>query len=175
MKRRALLLALPTLALAGCGFTLRGESRIPFTRLHLDAPGLGSAEGDGFFASGAGVARKLRTALLADGKTRLVADPAQAEATVRLTSETRGKSILALSGAGRVKEYRLSLRLTFSVLDPAGRPLVEPTPVELFRDFTYDDAQLLAKAAEEDLLYRDMEDDAVRLILRRLRSLPVPR
>jgi len=36
---------------------------------------------------------------------------------------------------------------------------------------TYDDSQLLAKGAEEQLLYRDMEDMAALRIMRRLQNL----
>jgi LPS-assembly lipoprotein len=43
--------------------------------------------------------------------------------------------------------------------------------IELIRDMTYDDSQLLAKGAEEQLLYRDMEDMAALRIMRRLQNL----
>lgn len=161
MNRRHFVLAIPALILAGCGFELRRQDDIPFSRLYLDAPGAGN------------LAAKLRDALVSGGKTQLVDKPANSQATLKLGSENRGKSILVLSGAGRVKEYRLSLRVTYSVLDRAGKALAEPVTVELFRDLTYDDSQLLAKTAEEGLLYLDMEDDMVKTILRRLHSLKI--
>jgi LPS-assembly lipoprotein len=37
---------------------------------------------------------------------------------------------------------------------------------------TYDDTQLLAKTAEEQLLFRDMADAAALRIIRRLHSIP---
>ena len=40
--------------------------------------------------------------------------------------------------------------------------------VLLTRDVSYSDAQVLAKEAEEALLYRDMQSDMVQQILRRL-------
>ena len=36
------------------------------------------------------------------------------------------------------------------------------------RDMTYSDTQVLAKAEEEKLLYRDMQNDAAQQILRRM-------
>jgi len=39
------------------------------------------------------------------------------------------------------------------------------------RDITYDDTKVLAKGTEEQLLYRDMDDNAALRILRRLQSL----
>jgi LPS-assembly lipoprotein len=38
----------------------------------------------------------------------------------------------------------------------------------LKRDFSFNDTQVLAKEAEEALLYRDMQSDAVQQIIRRL-------
>jgi hypothetical protein len=64
-----------------------------------------------------------------------------------------------------------SLRLTYSISSRDERLLAEPEHIELNRDMTYDDTQLLAKGAEEQLLYRDMEDSATRRIVRRLQSL----
>ena len=52
-----------------------------------------------------------------------------------------------------------------------GRPLAAAETIELSRDITYDDAQVLAKSAEEQLLYRDMDDSAARRIMRRLQSI----
>jgi LPS-assembly lipoprotein len=85
--------------------------------------------------------------------------------------EARSKTILSLSGAGRVTEYRLGLRLTYSIVSRDGGVIAEPETIDLSRDLTYDDSQLLAKGAEEQLLYRDMEESATQRILRRLRNL----
>ena len=59
----------------------------------------------------------------------------------------------------------------YSIVGPDGRVLAESESLELNRDLTYDNSQLLAKGAEEQLLYRDMEDSAARRILRRLQAL----
>jgi LPS-assembly lipoprotein len=46
--------------------------------------------------------------------------------------------------------------------------LVAPNEVTLTRDVTYDDSNILAKNQEEDLLWRDMTNDLVNQIMRRL-------
>jgi len=46
-----------------------------------------------------------------------------------------------------------------------------PEIIDLSRDMIYDDSDLLAKNAEEKLLYRDMEDNAALRIIRRLQAL----
>jgi LPS-assembly lipoprotein len=159
MNRRLFLAALPAALLAGCGFQLRRLDGIPFANLYLDAP------------PGSAVAQRIRTMLISNKTTRLTATPDQAEATLRMGPEARSKTILSLSGAGRVTEYRLGLRLTYSIVSRDGGVIAEPETIDLSRDLTYDDSQLLAKGAEEQLLYRDMEESATQRILRRLRNL----
>lgn len=159
MRRRAFLALLPAALIAGCGFQLRRHEEIPFATLHLDAP------------AGGAVAQRLRSSLAADRRTRLVASADEAEAVLHLGQEIRSKTILSLSGAGRVTEYRLGLSLRYSVSGPGGVALAAEEVIELTRDITYDDAQVLAKGAEEALLYRDMDDTAALRIVRRLRAL----
>ena len=159
MKRRHFLALLPAALVAGCGFQLRRYDGIPFATLYLDAP------------AGGAVAQRLRSSLVANRHTRLVASAAEAEAVLHLSQEIRSKAILSLSGAGRVAEYRLGLTLRYSVSGRDGAVLAPEEVIELTRDMTYDDAQILAKAAEEDLLHRDMTDTAALRIVRRLQAL----
>jgi LPS-assembly lipoprotein len=159
MKRRLFLAAIPALLAAGCGFQLRRTRGIPFASLYVDAP------------AASAVAQRVRSALAKEQNTRLAASANEAEAVLQLGQEVRSKTILSLSGAGRVTEYRLGLQLTYSVSGKEGRSWAAPETIELIRDMTYDDAQVLAKGAEEQLLYRDMEDGAALRILRRLQSI----
>ena len=155
----------PAALLAGCGFKLRRLEGIPFARLRLDAP------------PGSAVGEVIRKSLVSGGFAQLVDTAAQAEAVLKIAPEVTTKTILSLSGAGRVTEYRLLYRVNYSVFTPDGRPWVESELIELTRDYTYSDAAYLAKSAEESLLYRDMQYQAAQQILRRLRSLkpqPVP-
>ena len=55
--------------------------------------------------------------------------------------------------------------------DKAGKRLAAPEVLELTRDITYDDTKVLAKGAEEQLLYRDMDDNAAQRIVRRLQAI----
>ena len=54
------------------------------------------------------------------------------------------------------------------VVDNKGRDLVLPSQVEVYRDLTYADSDVLAKTQEEELLWRDMETDLVQQLMRRL-------
>jgi LPS-assembly lipoprotein len=159
MKRRFFLAAIPAALAAGCGFKLRRMEGIPFASMYVDAP------------AGSLVAQRIRNTLSMDKSIRLTGTAGEAEAVLQLDQEVRSKTILSLSGAGRVTEYRLGLKLTYSVSGREGRIWAAAETIELVRDMTYDDTQVLAKAAEEQLLYRDMEDNASLRILRRMQGI----
>lgn len=155
----ALLVGLGT-GLSGCGFQLRGQSQLPFAAAYVEA------------AQASNVATALRRSLSSQRKLALTAENAQVRIT--LGQESYSKNILALSGGGKVREYRLEYQVLLSVSDLSGKTLVEPTEIRLSNDFSYSDDQVLAKAAEEASLRRSMEQDALRQILRRLSYLPLP-
>jgi LPS-assembly lipoprotein len=159
MNRRLFLAAMPAVLVAGCGFQLRRLDGMLFSSIYIDAP------------ANSPVAQRIRSLLAANKITRLAASADEAEAVLKLTREDHKKTILSLSGAGRVTEYQLGLHLSYTVSGKHESALAEPELIELSRDMTYDDAQLLAKAAEEQLLYRDMEENAARRILRRLQAI----
>jgi LPS-assembly lipoprotein len=159
MNRRLFLASLPVALAAGCGFQLRRLEGMPFSTLYVDAP------------TGSPVAQRIRAALKASRSTQMVAGASEAEAVLKIDKEERTKAILSLSGAGRVIEYRLGLNLVYSISGKDKRPLAEPEIINLSRDMTYSDTDLLAKRAEEKLLYSDMEDNAALRIIRRLQAL----
>ncbi|TMH91299.1 MAG: hypothetical protein E6H47_04430, partial [Betaproteobacteria bacterium] len=97
-----------------------------------------------------------------------VDDPKQADAVLQFTEETRQKEILSLTGTGRVREFKLRYRVGFRLHDGKGADYVPQSTVELTRDVTFNDADVLAKEAEEQLLYRDMQSDMVQQVMRRL-------
>jgi LPS-assembly lipoprotein len=140
--------------LSGCGFQLRGQSAMPFSAAYVDAP------------EASNLASALRRSLSSQRKLAPTADIAPVR--IKLDDESYSKNILALSGGGKVREYRLEYQVQLSVFDKAGKVLVEPTKINLSNDFSYSDDQVLAKAAEETSLNRSMEQDALRQILRRL-------
>ncbi|MDX2219075.1 MAG: LPS assembly lipoprotein LptE [Burkholderiales bacterium] len=142
------------LGLSGCGFQLRGDVVIPFKDLYIAAPANSPI--------GADLKKKLAV------QTPLAADAGKADGRITISEEARDKIILSLSGAGRVREYQLKLRVAYNVTDGKGAVLIPRTEMNLTRIMSYDDALVLAKAQEELILYRDMENDVVQQILRRV-------
>ena len=65
-------------------------------------------------------------------------------------------------------EYRLQLDYAFRIVNAKGQELVGVNEVILSRDISYSDSNVLAKDLEEGLLWRDMNNDLVNQIVRRL-------
>ncbi len=154
MNRRIFLLATPLLALAGCGFRLRGVNAMPFTSAWVEA------------GEGSLIGQQLREQL--HNQRKLHAGSKNAPLVIRLSQEKLDKQILSLSGAGRVREYRLSYEVQMDVRDAYGKTLLGAIPLFTQRDLTYDDNQALAKEAEEANLRRDMAIELARQALTRI-------
>jgi len=106
-------------------------------------------------------------------RTDDLSDPAAWRAWLK-RSGTREKEILSLTAAGRVREFRLRYRVGFRLHDAKGNDYVPQSSLELTRDVSFNDTQVLAKEAEEQLLFRDMQNDMVQQILRRLAAARAP-
>ncbi len=153
LARLAVLALVSTLA--GCGFQLRGDAPMAIKSIHVSTVG------------NSAVAAEVRRRL-ASGPTKLSPTLKDAEAHLRIDAETTEKQILTLTGAGRVYEYQLRLRVDYRVSDAAGKAIVEPTQIEVRRNLTYSETAPLAKEAEESQLYVDMRQEAAAIILRRI-------
>ena len=157
-----LFILLSALALAGCGFHLRGTADVPFGTVYV--PG-----------ATAGIALDLKRNIQAGTSAKVVDEARQAEAVLEFSHETREKEILSLGAAGRVREFRLRYRVGFRVHDGKGGVYVPQNSLEITRDISFNDAEILAKETEEQLLFRDMQIDMVQQIMRRLSAAQKPR
>ncbi|WP_291994302.1 LPS assembly lipoprotein LptE [Candidatus Accumulibacter sp. ACC003] len=159
----ALALAMLLVLLAGCGFQLRGSYSLPYESIYLAMPDYSVVGAD------------LKRAIRSSGTTRLALTASDAQVTLLPGAEYRDRIILSVSGTGRVSELRLRYLYTYRVIDGKGLDLAPPGTIELIRDLTYDDSNVLAKQQEETLLWRDMENDLVHQLMRRLAAgKPVP-
>lgn len=158
LSRRALGASLlAAVVVTGCGFKLRGSQTFAFERIAI-TPDPGGA-----------IAQALRSAF---GRTVQVvpADaPAQrAQVVLHVLSEKRDKVVVGSNASGQVREFQLRLRVQFSASTPQGKELLPIDSIALQRDFSYNESAALAKETEEALLFRDMQNDIVAQILRRL-------
>ncbi len=162
MATKRAFLFFATLLLTACGFHLRGQVGMPFQSIYLIAPNLNSP-----------FVNELRRNLVAN-KVSLASGAEQPDVVLNIVSENTEKQVLSLGGDGRVNEYRLIYRVSLRAYNQQ-QEWIPAEDMSLRRDFSYDDTQILAKEAEETLLYQSMRTDMVQQIVRRLsRAKPTP-
>ena len=153
------------LTLSACGFHLRGSNgsfMLPFATMNIGLP------------DSSPLAIDLKRYIRAVGSTEIVDTREAADATLEVLADpekTRTKSILSLNSNGRVREYQLGYSIQFRVVDKAGNVLLGLTTIALNRPITFNESQVLAKETEEAQLYRDMRNDLVQQIMRRLAAI----
>ena len=155
MPSRFLLLAF-SLFIGACGFHPRGAQPLPFKSIYLGV--------SAYSESGA----QLRRQIAANGDTRVVDKPEEADVKLLIVSDVKEKIILSLDTQGRVREYELRQRMVYKVVDRTGREVIPATDLNAKREMTFNDAQILAKEQEEAQIYREMENDLVQRVLRRM-------
>lgn len=165
--------------LAACGFKLRGSADLPAHQLPFSTIALSLAPTSEFYA-------QLKRTIEASSAGTRVADASQAEAILAVLGDTSQKNILSLNTSGRVREYQLVRTFSFKVQanNPSAAPApqvkytdapvvapteyIAPSTIVLRREVTYSDDLVLSKEAEEVLLWRDIQNDLVQQLMRRL-------
>ncbi|MDK2122495.1 LPS-assembly lipoprotein LptE [Parachitinimonas caeni] len=152
-----LFVCLLAVLLAGCGFHLRGlnaSQPLAFSTLYLNPanPALSDI---------------LRQSLMLQPNLKLAPAAQGADAELRIESESIEEQVLTVNRSGRVAEYQLTYRTSFS-LRSGERSLIAPSSLIVRRDLSFDETKVLSKEAEKAVLIRDMRNDAAQQILRRL-------
>ncbi|MFC3339483.1 LPS assembly lipoprotein LptE [Paracandidimonas soli] len=156
---RSLLCLGLALAVAGCGFQLKGTSPLPFETLYTNIP-----DSSEFGA-------QLRRAILAASPdTRFVSDPQDAQAKLVQLANRQFQRELSIDAQGQVEEYELNLEFVFQLTDDKNRLLLPPTTLRSTRDMPYDPNSVQAKQGEIATVYRNMRRGLIDRIVRRLTS-----
>ena len=161
MQKRKLLAAMALTPLLGaCGFRLRGAPNFVFRSIYVQA------------GRGSPVGTLLRRNLESSSdKLEVIKDPASpdtAEVICHVVSEQAQRIIIGSNVAGQVREIELRLIVRFALRTPGGDAVIEPTEIRQIRNVTYNETNALSKAAEEEMLNKDMRNDIVQQIIRRL-------
>ena len=147
----------PLLALAACGFQLRGTiGTTGFQRIGLNGPAASL------------VTDELRNQLELSGVTTTAADPRY---RLDIGAERFDRSIVSVSAAtGKAEEYRIELSLTFSARNAKGDFLLTDETISLSREYLYDETAVLSEDNEEALIREDLAGQAAIRIIRRLEA-----
>lgn len=146
--------------LAGCGFHLQGRQPLPadFAYTYIDT----RDEQTDFV-------QDLRKALIAS-KVNVIRTRGSSGAVIRVHEDELTERILSVSARNIPTEYELTYRVEFSVTS-GDRTLIDREEIAATRDFSFDEAQLLAKEREQEILREALARDLVALVMRRLAAL----
>ena len=164
IRRLHILLVLlsASLLLAACGFQLRGAYSLPFDSIYINLPETGEMHA------------QLKRSIMASSSTQVVDAQKDGQVMLQILGDQQAKNILSLSAAGRAREYQLVRTLAFHVVDAKGSEWVPLSRIVVRRDVTFNDDLVLSKESEEALLWRDIQNDLVQQLLRRLSAAKVP-
>ncbi|MDO8277771.1 MAG: LPS assembly lipoprotein LptE [Burkholderiaceae bacterium] len=157
--RRRLIAIAPALALGGCGFELRRAPQFAFTSIYVAA------------TNNSALGNELRRSIASGGNVAVVSELSaidSAQVVLDLLMDQREKVVVGLNASGQVREFQLRSRVRFRLRTPRGKELIPDTELAQQRDISFNESAVLAKEAEELLLYRDMQTDIVQQLLRRL-------
>ena len=145
----------------GCGYQLRGSASLPEAMSVTYIEGLRP-----YSALVKDFAHALRTR-----NATVTMDRAAASAVLKITGNTTEKLVLSVDTAGNVLEYEIRQTIRFSVSGPDRRDLLPEQSITLSRDFLYTSTDVLAKAREEKLVRRTLQENLVNLAMLRIASL----
>ncbi|MCX4187594.1 LPS assembly lipoprotein LptE [Methylophaga sp. OBS4] len=150
------------LALAGCGFHLRGEATVPEALKTMYLQGVNTQQD--YFGL------ELKRALTRNGI--VVLDEYQEGAAIFTVLENRyQRHVLSVGSDAKVREFELEAWVRFQVTDDKGKPMSEVQRVEARRDYQFDRNQVLAMDEQERVLREALNKQLVNSILRRLSAM----
>ncbi len=153
-----LLLAVSVLTLEGCGFRMRGSVDVPINMPTTFVQGADKYRG---------ITPTIKRILRSSG-VQLTENPKQAELIIKIYGEKQTRRVLSVGASNaKVREYELNYQVDFG-LDRGGKTLVDKQTISLVRDFTFDETAVIAKQNEENMLYKDMQSNAIRQLLQRV-------
>ena len=161
-RRRFVVAAAIAIALAGCGFHLRGDATYTFHTIFVNGTGAPT------------LAAELRRALVATGSAKVATDAKDAQVILDIPVVADDKEVLTLSGAGSVREYLLIKRVQFRLHDADGNDWLPVGEIALRRTYSFSESEVLARNTQEQRLLAEMQTDAVAQLVRRLQAAKKP-
>jgi len=146
------------LALAGCGFHLRGQGQPPLavTSAYVDsagAPILGSELNEQLRAQGVALSQARD----------------QAELVIGLSGEQFDRRVLSVDATtGKAREFQIAYRARVRA-SRAGSEVLPSQPIDQLRDYVFDETAALGKYAEEAELRKEIVREAAQAALRMVR------
>jgi LPS-assembly lipoprotein len=157
------LLGLVAVLLGGCGFALRSPPQLAFSSVYVQA-------------SDSSLVVQIKRTLQGQG-LQVLQDTQQhkeADAVLEILAQEKTQQAVGTNAAGQVRELQLRMRVRYKMRTLAGKVLLPETGLEQTRDVSFNETEALSKEIEINTLYRDMQNDIVMQLMRRLATVRVP-
>ncbi len=154
---RTFFYAILIVSLASCGFHMRGTTDVSFSSIFIQGNTL--------------VINKNLNKTLRSNDVKVLNSAEGADLLLEMVGEESEKRILSIGGKGTVNEFELYYRVHYRTKQASAALWSPVQTVEARRDYTYSDANLLAKQREEKRLNDDMQADVISGLMRRLSAL----
>ena len=148
--------------LTACGFHLRGEQDLSAVLPEVKIQGI-----DKYSELGRDLSRALRAA-----KVNL---DDESDVVLEVGNDNLTKRVLSVDSAGRANQYELNYQISFKLMKRVKenekarmQVLLPQQTVSAKREFLFDANLVLAKADEERQLKKDMREDVILQLIRRL-------
>lgn len=148
-------------SLSACGFRLAGAQPLPTV---MQATFIETTDPYSDFY------RALRKSLTQRGIT-ITEQRSAATATLRILEDSTGQRVLSVSARNIPREYEVFYVVAFALQGEAGA-LIDPQEFAVTRSYRFDETQVLGKSLEQQTIQAALAGDLVRLVLRRLSSVP---
>jgi LPS-assembly lipoprotein len=149
-------------ALSGCGFALRKAPEFVFDTVYVTNRVTST------------VAKALQRELTSAGLDVIAGAPPGPKAravVLGVIRDQRERTVVGQTTSGEVRELELRYRFRFNLATPTGKRLIDNQEILLTRDISFSETDVYAKAAEEQLMYTDMQSDLVQQVMRRLAAI----
>lgn len=154
---RLAVLLLTASVINACGFQLRGAMDIS-----QDVAPIFIQQNSAFE-----IAREIKD-LLASNNLSIAKNEEQASSQIALNKETKRRRVLSVDIDGRAREYLLNYTISFTVKINQSKQINDSLSLE--RSLLFDTDAVVAVANESEILYKDMQKDAARMILLKLQA-----
>jgi LPS-assembly lipoprotein len=144
----------------GCGWHLRGGGQIGgnISSIHIS----GQNQNSDFYRS---LSRSLKA-----NDVIIVESAAKAQLNITVLNQRSTRRTATVSSGARVSEYQLTEFVDILIIAADGTHLLPKTTLSTERFFDFDENDVHSKNEEAELLKREMLDDLVRQIIRRLNA-----
>jgi len=149
------------LAIAGCGFQLRGTALMPDSLKTMYIQGIDLQQGLGL---------ELKRALARNDVT-VLPNYQEDSAVLTILENKYERRVLSVATNVRVSEFQLYGQLLFNLTDQSNKLLIDAESLEAVRDYRFDQDNVLASDEEELILRENLQDQLVQSLLRRLSAI----